>query len=362
MSPGPFGLELNPSAKISIQDHEQPPSFLVEAPIKGASLSCVRVCAENLPGAHAFLCSILIDGRKDVQIGEQEAAELRQIGLFAPTGAVPKSVAYQFPPRDLSKSDLLPSVAVSGDSAGGNAHLSALRIPDEWPAQGLQFEPHHHGSVWAPVRVAAGPEFDGWKEHGKPSFWQPDTILDSEATRTHFKREGFAVLENLLPEEHVSELAQYFQALAKQGFLARHDDRGSHRYIAHNHPVANFWHDQLNERVSQLAGRRTKPSYSFVSLYIAGGDLFWHTDRPPCEYTITLLLDYLPLDSDGRSPWALKLKGRDGTIHSLRQRIGEGLILKGRELEHGRDVLPDGHSSASLLFHFVNDDYDGIME
>jgi hypothetical protein len=362
MSPTSLGLALNPSARISIDDHEKPPSFLVDAPVKGASLSRVRVCAENLPGAHAFLCSILIDGREDVQIGEQDAAELRRIGLFAPEDALPQTVAYRFPLREPADSNTMRSRSSIYDPKGRPAQLSALRLPAEWRQQALRFEPHHHGSVWAPVRVASGDELDGRDDNEHLEALNQQAVLDDEATRAHFEREGFALLNNLLPAEHVKELGEYFQAMAAQGFLSCKQEGGIHRFVAHNHPVARFWHDQLNERVSQLAGRRTKPSYSFVSLYLAGGDLFWHTDRPPCEYTITLLLDYTPLDGDGRSPWALKLKGRDGTIHSLHQRVGEALILRGRELMHGRDALPDGHSSASLLFHFVNEDYDGEME
>jgi hypothetical protein len=363
MSATPLGLVLNPSARISVHDDEHPPSFLVEAPMKGASLSCVKVSAENLPGAHTFLRSILIDGLQNVQVGEQEAAELRQIGLFATAEEMPQTVAYQFPLRDSAYPGTLPSRSSNDDPAGHAARLpSHLRVPSEWSEQGLQFEPHFHGSVWAPVRVSNDAEPDIRRDHERAKDFRTEAFLDSEVTRTHFEREGFAILENLLPTDHVEELGRYFKALAAQGFLPLSDEHGSRRHYAHNHPVANFWHDQLNERVSQLAGRRTKPSYSFASLYVAGGDLFWHTDRPPCEYTVTLLLDYTPLNADGRSPWALKLTGRDGTIRSVHQRIGEALILKGRELKHGRDALADGHSSASLLFHFVNDDYDGVLE
>jgi hypothetical protein len=361
MISGSLSLELNPSARISIHDQEQPPSFMVEAPIKGASWSRVRVCAENLPGAHAFLCSILIDGCKDAQIGEQDVAELRRIGVFVPADAIPQKVDYRFPQRDPAYFGTLQSRSSIDGPRGQTAHQGALRLPVEWPEQGLRFEPHHHG-VWAPVRVGAGAELDDCLENDRPESCQSESVLDAEAARTQFEREGFFKLENLLPAEQVRELGRYFQALAAQGFLFCEEDRGTRRYIAHNHPVARFWHDQLNDRVSQLAGRRTKPSYSFVSLYLAGGGLFWHTDRPPCEYTITLLLDYTPLDAVGRSSWALKLKGRDGKIHSLHQCIGEALIFKGRELTHGRDVLPDGHGSTSLLFHFVNEDYDGVAE
>lgn len=362
MSPSPQSLELNPRARISIHDHEQPPSFLVEAPIKGASFSSVRVGADNLPGAHAFLCSVLIEGRQDVQVGALDADELCRIGLFAPVDALPQAVTYQFPLRDPAPGTPLRSRPSVTDPEGRTGRrLSSLRLPAEWSEQGLRFEPHHHGSVWSPVQVASAAE-TGARHDQADEAAKLQAALDSEATRAHFEREGFAVLDNLLPSEHVEEMGRYFQALATQGFLTCSEDRGTRRYIAHNDPVAHFWHGQLNERVSQLAGRRTKPSYSFVSVYLAGGDLFWHTDRPPCEYTLTLLLDYAPLDAEGRSPWALKLTGRDGTVHSLHQGIGEALIFKGRELRHGRDMLPEGHRSASLLFHFVDEDYDGVME
>ena len=301
MSRKPLNLVLNPSAKISIDRQRLLPSFFVEAPIKGASLSSVSVNAENFPGAHSFLCSILIDGDGSAQIGEQDAVELRQIGLFAPADELPQSVNYR---------------------------CTALND------------------------YAAAEHTEGRKQ---------TLTLDDEATHTHFDREGFAILQNVLPIEHVQEMGRYFQALAAEGFLVRRNDNGSLRFTTNDHPVARFWHEQLNERVSQLAERPTKPSYSFVSLYVAGGNLYWHTDIPQCEYTVALLLDYAPLDPEGRSSWALRMEGRDGTIHSLHQRVGEALIFKGRELSHGRDVLPEGHRSASLLFHFVHEDFEGAL-
>lgn len=358
MSPKPLNLLLNPSARISVSDTESPPSFLIEAPIKGASLSSVLVSAGNLPGAHAFLRSVLIDGKQDAQIDEQTASELQRIGMFAPADALPQAVVYRIPQR--APDSIRPSLQRSRvDDLPGRP---ALCVPAEWSNFELRFEPHHHASVWAPVQVAAGAGIEDIHDKRQPEPEQPQTTLDDEATHGHFEREGWAILENLLPDEHLTEMGRYFQALAEQGFLSCCTDDGIRRYIAHNHPVARFWHHQLNERVSQLAGRRTRPSYAFASLYLAGGDLFWHTDRPPCEYTIALLLDYAPLDANGRSAWSLKLKGRDGTLQLVHQRIGEALVFKGRELMHGRDMLPDGHRSASLLFHFVNEDYEGELD
>jgi len=285
-------LALNPSASIAVHGAPAAPVFLVRAPVKAVALSSVLVKASNFPDAHAFLCAALIHRHSDPPLSAQGIAELRQIGLFAPSDGLPMAAAYP-----------LPLLASTADAAA----------------------------------------------------------LDNAETRAHFAREGFATMQNLLPAAHVAALGHYFRELAAEGFLARDDAGGTRRFVAHNHPVAAFWHQQLNERVTQLVAQCSKPSYSFVSVYDEGGDLYWHVDRPPCEYTITLLVDYAPLDAKQRSPWALNIRGRDGRLHAVHQRLGEALIFKGRELRHSRELLPRGHRSTSILFHFVDADYQGEM-
>ncbi len=355
-------LALNPGARIAVQGEDVSPEFLVWAPIKAASLSSVLVDASNFPAAHAFLRSTLVAGQGDVQLSAQGADELLRIGLFAPREALPQAVDYRLTPLDEATALVARSLSEVEAGAADPLRSNRLRLPDAWQDQLLRFVPHHHGSVWAPViQPASAATREPAAPRGEPVS-VPTLELDSAATREQFAREGFATLDDLLPAAHVAELGRYFRELAAEGYLARDDEGGTRRFMAHNHPVAGFWHQQLNERVAQLVGRRTKPSYSFVSLYDQGGDLFWHVDRPPCEYTITLLIDYAPLLEGERSPWALKIRGRDGRLHAVHQRLGETLIFKGRELKHSRDQLPSGHRSSSILFHFVDHDYDGVLE
>lgn len=349
-----LGLALNPCASISVQGGSEPPLFLVEAPVKGAQYSVRVVDPAELPEAHRFLASALIHGESVEYVSAQGVTELRQVGLLAALDELPQAVHYNLAPDRHRSGQILLDRAEAASAAGEPVRSRGFRIPAEWAEWPLRFQPHHHQSVWAPVlgddrSTAHAGDDDASAE------------LDTRETREFFAREGFAELSNLLPASHVAELGRYFWALAAEGYLTLDQDRGCRRHVAHSHPVADFWHDQLNERVAQLVGRRTKPSYTFVSLYLEGGDLKWHTDRPPCEYTITLLLDYAPLDAQERSRWALKVAGRDGRTHDLRQRVGDALIFKGRELSHCRDVLPPGHRSASMLFHFVDRDYDGEM-
>lgn len=342
----PNGLALNPSAQITVFGGDSSPEFLVSAPVRGTAFAPHHVRRDNLPDAHAFLVETVLSGNAAAQVDGRCLDELRRIGLFAPPELIPAPVQYGFPQAS-------PGQSTGSAPEGFGLPPGQLRVPESWSSLPLVLEPHTRGGIWAPALATL--------DEGPCALPDAPPEMDDRSTCATFAREGFALLPDLLPAAHVSALGAYFQALAREGYLERHDDRGTHRHIAHNHPVADFWHDQLNARVSHLVGRKTKPSYTYVSLYIEGGDLEWHTDRPPCEYTITLLLDYAPLRGDGCSPWALKVRGRDGTVHEIHQRIGDALIFKGRELQHSRESLPAGHRSASLLFHFVDHDYEGIL-
>ena len=349
-----LGLAINPCAKITISGDSEPPLFLVQAPRRGAQLLVHTVGPDDLPQAYGFLAAALLRGESAEQFSESEVAELQEIGLLAPVSDMPTDVQYALARFDQMERNLSGPPGAELATADVIGQLG-IRIPPAWLGQPLRFQLHDQASVWVPVLMDST---------AMPSTEIPTdlAILDAPATHDQFARQGYAELQNLLPQSQVEELSRYFQALAAEGFLFRDEHMGSRRYVAHNHPIANFWHDQLLERVSQLAGCPTKASYSYVSIYIEGGDLKWHFDRPSCEYTIALLLDYSPLDNDARSCWPLKLKGRDGGIREIHQGIGDALFFKGRELKHSRDALPIGHRSASLLFHFVDANYDGVME
>lgn len=352
-------LALNPSASIVVQGERAAPAFFVLAPVKAAALSSVLVEASNFPDAHAYLCAALVEGRVEAPLSARGADELLRIGLFAPRDALPQAVDYPFPTLAATTASTARSLAELEVGLDEPARAS-LRLPQAWRNLDLHFVPHRHGSVWSPVirSACAAHCEDSEAAAANPA---PSPELDSEEMRAQFDREGFANLPDLLPAAQVLALGHYFRELAAEGYLGRDDAGGTRRFVAHNHPVAMFWHHQLNARVAQLIGRPSKPSYSFVSVYEAGGDLSWHVDRPPCEYTITLLVDYAPLDAEQRSPWALNIRGRDGRLHAVHQRLGEALIFKGRELRHSRGLLPDGHRSTSILFHFVDADYQGEM-
>jgi len=179
-------------------------------------------------------------------------------------------------------------------------------------------------------------------------------------SRLHFQEYGFAPVRHLIHPFHIAALRRYYRNRIRTGKLPLGDTQSPHRYVAHNEGVAQFFHPQLTNAVSQLAGEPLKPSYVYMASYQPGAKLEKHTDREQCEFSLTLCLDYTP-EPRLATPWPLILHTDKGTI-TVFQSIGDALLYKGRVLPHSRAALPQGHTSTSLFFHYVRQDYAGPLD
>jgi hypothetical protein len=129
--------------------------------------------------------------------------------------------------------------------------------------------------------------------------------------------------------------------------------------VAHNEPTASFFHHQLTDTVSAVAGQPVKPSYVYVAAYQSGAELASHVDRAQCEFSITFLVDCTP-EPERESAWPLYLDTPQGIV-TVFQCLGDGLLYKGRELPHYRKRLADGCTSTSIFFHYVPQDFKGPL-
>jgi len=138
------------------------------------------------------------------------------------------------------------------------------------------------------------------------------------------------------------------------------DAQSSRRYVCHNDKVARFFHLQLTPVVAAAVGEAVKPSYVYVTSYLGGAHLPPHTDRRQCEFSLTLLLDYAP-EPDFSSPWPLLLHTPEGAV-TVYQAIGDSLLYRGCDLPHSRHALRPKHTSTSMIFHYVREDFDGTLD
>jgi len=181
-----------------------------------------------------------------------------------------------------------------------------------------------------------------------------------EGCRRKFHAAGYAPIPGLIHPFQLGELRRYFRRQIRTGKVRLGDGQSPLRYIAHNDPAARFFHLQLRKAVSDLVGEPVKPSYVYMASYQGGARLERHTDRAQCEFSVTLCLDYAP-EPSGASPWPLYLDTPTGTA-TIYQALGDGLLYRGRDLPHYRRTLAPGHSSTSIFFHYVTENFDGPLD
>jgi hypothetical protein len=185
---------------------------------------------------------------------------------------------------------------------------------------------------------------------------QRQIIEDASAP---FRQKGYAPLSSLIHPFHVAALRRYYRHLIRTGAITLGDQQSARRYVAHNEPVAQFFHQLLAPTLSAVAGERLKPSYVYMASYLSGAELKKHTDREQCDFSITLCLDFAP-EPALATPWPIKLDTPTGTV-TVHQALGDGLAYRGARLPHYRAPLGEGQTSTSIFFHYVSADFTGTL-
>jgi len=154
-------------------------------------------------------------------------------------------------------------------------------------------------------------------------------------------------------------LRRYYRYLVRTDRVRLGDDQSQRRYVAHNESVAQFFHHQLTKAVADLVGEPVKASYVYFSSYLGGADLEKHLDRPQCEFSLTLQLDYAP-EPTGATPWPLYLDVPAGKV-TVYQALGDALLYRGHQIPHYRSPLREGHVSSHIFFHYVREGFEGAL-
>ena len=175
-----------------------------------------------------------------------------------------------------------------------------------------------------------------------------------------FRERGYAPIRELVHPFQVAALRRYYRHMIRTGAIQLGDGQSSRRYVAHNEPVARYFHRQLAAVVSTIVGEPVKPSYVYVASYLAGAELPKHTDREQCEFSVTFCLDFSP-EPVLETAWPIHLDTPGGDI-TVYQALGDGLVYRGTRVPHYRDPLSSNQTSTSIFFHYVAESFEGPLD
>lgn len=113
------------------------------------------------------------------------------------------------------------------------------------------------------------------------------------------------------------------------------------RGIWYSLPFCNTLLGMLCERVSKEAGRKLLPTYTYCRIYTDGNELKPHTDRPSCEWSVTINLSQT-------DPWPIYMDGKE-----IVQSVGDGALYQGCEVYHWRKPFK-GSEYIQVFLHYVD--------
>jgi hypothetical protein len=175
-----------------------------------------------------------------------------------------------------------------------------------------------------------------------------------------FREKGYVPVGNLIHPFNLAALRRYYRHAIRRGAIRLGDEQSPRRYALHNESVARFFHHQIANAVSAIVEEAVKPSYVYLASYLNGAELKKHTDRQQCEFSVTLCLDFSP-EPQLATSWPICLDTAEGTV-TVYQALGDGLVYRGTKVPHYRGVLAEGYTSTSIFFHYVPENFSGLLE
>lgn len=187
-----------------------------------------------------------------------------------------------------------------------------------------------------------------------------------------YHKQGYAHVRGLIPVE----VARAFLAGLKEDLgpgpipLANKTEmepvlrRPAFEIYGYNYKPMSYFLWALTPTISKLIGRELLPTYDYFRIYREGDLCLVHSDRPSCEHSVSLTLDY----SDGEI-WNIEIEPERLSVSaeitedfgtdrytSIGMEVGDALIYQGVYHRHGR-MKPNPNSwSAHLFLHYVDRD------
>jgi len=150
----------------------------------------------------------------------------------------------------------------------------------------------------------------------------------------------------------LSEINQFPNLLKRPAF----------EIYGHHYTPMNFFLWGLTPIMCQITGHDLQPTYDYFRIYREGDICRVHHDRPSCEHSLSLTLDYSdgvewPLDvaTESSQPSAGVEEDFGGEpFASILMEVGDAVLYQGVGHRHGRTQPNPNAWSAHLFLHWVD--------
>ena len=172
-----------------------------------------------------------------------------------------------------------------------------------------------------------------------------------------FSTKGYQIVKNFIPEEEIIKISKYFENCVNQNLcIDRSTDDSPEskisqsQYYRYADPLTEVVLEDKCEEIERITKTKLYPTYSYMRVYMGADDLSAHTDRPECEYSVTVHVAKIGED------WPIGIKDIDGQDHEFVLEAGDALIYRGCDLLHWRRPMSETKTNLNVQFmlHYVD--------
>jgi hypothetical protein len=171
----------------------------------------------------------------------------------------------------------------------------------------------------------------------------------------NISRLGYTIERNFLDAESLTILSKYMEnKLARGEFIVRKNNADPNleasEYYTYADPMSEMLLENKLEHLQEITEKSLSPTYSFARVYVDEDSLGKHTDRPSCEYSVTVNINY------SGSKWPIWMLSLEGEAVEILLSPGDAVIYKGCEVPHWRNPMVQCgcKANAQIMLHYVD--------
>ncbi len=165
---------------------------------------------------------------------------------------------------------------------------------------------------------------------------------------TQFQEKGFEIVKKYAVPYFSAYLRNYFTLRVQNDSSLGGDTQAPNSHCVYGDPAFDMAMAMSTQDISHIVGKNLIPQYTYARIYKKGSVLERHSDRPECQYSVTL-----SLGGEYEKPWPIWIKDYAGKSHEVPLDEGDMLVYSGCELEHWREKF-EGNAQFQLFMHYVD--------
>ena len=169
-------------------------------------------------------------------------------------------------------------------------------------------------------------------------------------TIQEFQSKGYVHLKDFLHIDSCKELTKQLKKLVDQKKTIK-DEQCPKSEAIHGTVTFDKLLEDLTPHFEQASGLKLFPTYSYARLYNSQDEeLKVHRDRPACEISATLTLDF---EGD---VWPIFMGNNEDKSNAteIKMEIGDAVMYRGCDIYHWREPYKEGKWQAQVFLHYVD--------